>query len=70
MTEAPRVLSIGLFDRETGRPSARSLARHHIRHHYRVKSLRCSECVVHNRCQGLPIHMVRNQGLHAEMIGL
>ena len=59
----PVRLPVEVFDRETGRLSVRGLARHHVRDRYRAKSLRCSTCLVDDRCEGPPINMVRDRGL-------
>ena len=59
----PRRLSSPLFDAQTGRLSIRELARHHVDTHYRAKSVRCADCRVTERCDGLHINMIRDQGL-------
>jgi MoaA/NifB/PqqE/SkfB family radical SAM enzyme len=58
-----RILRKTMFDAENGRIDIRELARHHVTEGYRAKSLRCRECVVNDRCDGIPINMVRDQGL-------
>lgn len=63
LTEGVRVLDASLFDRSTGRLMIRELARHHIKHGYRCHSLRCRQCPVQDRCEGLPVNLVRDQGL-------
>jgi MoaA/NifB/PqqE/SkfB family radical SAM enzyme len=52
-----------LFDQGSGRVSIRDLARYHIRTHYRSKSSRCDDCLLADRCDGMHINMVRDQGL-------
>lgn len=56
-------LDPSLFEPDTGRLDVRGLARHHVREAYRSKSVRCRDCRVEARCEGLPINMVRDQGL-------
>ncbi len=63
LTEPPATLSADLFDPETGRVSIRPLAREHVATSYRSKSLRCRECRVSERCDGIHVNMVRDQGL-------
>ncbi len=57
------ILDASVFDPETGRPEHRGLARHHVLRHYKGKSVRCADCVVRDRCEGLHINAVRDQGL-------
>jgi len=52
-----------IFEAETGRLGIRSLARYHVSTRYRAKSLRCADCAVSDRCEGIPINMIRSQGL-------
>jgi MoaA/NifB/PqqE/SkfB family radical SAM enzyme len=52
-----------LYDWETGRIDIRPLARKHVGEHYRAKSVRCRECRVDDRCDGVHINMIRDQGL-------
>lgn len=52
-----------LYDWETGRIDIRPLARKHVQEHYRAKSVRCRECRVNDRCDGVHINMIRDQGL-------
>ncbi|MEL6348338.1 MAG: radical SAM protein [Myxococcota bacterium] len=52
-----------LFDMETGRIHIRALSHHHIAHGYRAKSERCRDCAVNDRCDGIHINMIRDQGL-------
>lgn len=56
-------LGPALFDAATGRLDSRALADHHITARYRGRSARCEDCAVSDRCEGLPIQMVRDQGL-------
>lgn len=51
------------FEPETGRLDIRGLARAHVSTQYRSKSVRCRDCVVNDRCEGVHINMVRDQGL-------
>ncbi len=57
------ILSADLFDPQTGRLAIRPLARHHVDTHYRSKSLRCRDCRVNDRCEGIHVNMIRDQGL-------
>ena len=52
-----------LFDPQLGRLDSRAVSRHHIQEHYMAKSERCKDCVVHDRCDGLHVNMIRHQGL-------
>ncbi|NOY28361.1 MAG: hypothetical protein GXP62_21085 [Oligoflexia bacterium] len=69
--QAPRTLLVEpihrlgavLFDPDTGRLSIRELAREHIVKGYKCKSVRCADCPVDQRCEGVAINMVRDQGL-------
>jgi hypothetical protein len=62
LVEAPTVLDRKLFDPETGRIAIRELARTHVVHGYRAKSLRCRDCRVNERCEGAHINFLRDQG--------
>lgn len=53
------------FDWKTGRVAIRPLAKEHVRTFYRSKSLRCRSCPVTDRCEGVHINMIRDQGLQA-----
>jgi MoaA/NifB/PqqE/SkfB family radical SAM enzyme len=59
----PRILRKDVFDPATGRLAVRELARHHVRDEYRGKSLRCQDCRVNDRCDGVHVNMIRDQGL-------
>lgn len=59
----PEVLPAALFDSATGRIDWRALAHHHVSQKYRGKSVRCEDCPVTHRCEGLHINMIRDQGL-------
>ena len=48
---------------EKGRYDVRALAKYHVHHGYRSKSLRCRDCVVKDRCDGAHINLLRDQGL-------
>lgn len=65
MTLVPelRVLQKRWFDPATGRLDTRELTRHHVAEKYRAKSVRCRDCVLEPRCEGLHINMIRDQGL-------
>lgn len=63
LVAAPVRLRPGLFDTETGRTSIRELAREHVTRHYFAKSVRCADCRVTDRCEGLHINLIRDQGL-------
>lgn len=52
-----------LFDPDTGRIAIRALAREHVKTHYFAKSVRCADCRVTDRCEGLHINLIRDQGL-------
>ena len=58
-----RILRQSMFDGETGRLSIADVAKHHVGEQYRVKSLRCHDCKVNDRCEGIHVNMVRDQGL-------
>ena len=51
------------FDWKTGRVAIRPLAKEHVATFYRSKSLRCRQCPVTERCEGVHINMIRDQGL-------
>lgn len=59
----PKLLPRALFDHELGRLDIRALATFHVRERYRAKSVRCADCRVSERCEGLHINMIRDQGL-------
>jgi len=63
LVEPRRLLHEGLFDAESGRPSVDALAHDHVTQGYRVHSLRCRTCRVVDRCEGIAVNMVRDQGL-------
>ncbi|MEC8194626.1 MAG: radical SAM protein [Myxococcota bacterium] len=63
LVDDPADLPAHLFDEATGRLDIRPLARHHIASKYRGKSVRCADCRVTDRCEGIHINMVRDQGL-------
>jgi MoaA/NifB/PqqE/SkfB family radical SAM enzyme len=58
-----QILPKALFEPDSGRLSIRELARLHVRERYRSKSLRCADCRVNSRCDGIAINMIRDQGL-------
>jgi MoaA/NifB/PqqE/SkfB family radical SAM enzyme len=62
LVEPRRILRADGFDAD-GRPDLDGLARLHLREAWRVKSLRCGRCAARDRCEGIPIQMVRDQGL-------
>ncbi|HMV69911.1 MAG TPA: hypothetical protein PKA64_23930, partial [Myxococcota bacterium] len=57
------VLHHWMFDPGTGRLDIRQLSRYHIMTAYRSKSSRCDDCLVADRCDGMHINMIRDQGL-------
>lgn len=63
LTAPRRILRSELFDPATGRPSVAALAEDHVAEGYRVHSLRCRSCRVRDRCDGIHVNMVRDQGL-------
>jgi len=63
VTDEPAILDAGLFDDETGRLQIRPLARYHVEQKYRGKSVRCADCRLNDRCEGIHINMIRDQGL-------
>jgi hypothetical protein len=63
LAEDPMDLSADLFNDETGRLEIRPLARYHVENRYRGKSVRCADCRVTDRCEGIHINMIRDQGL-------
>jgi MoaA/NifB/PqqE/SkfB family radical SAM enzyme len=63
LTEARKILPAALFNAETGRVEIRPLARHHVDTFYLSKSLRCRTCRVADRCDGIHVNMIRDQGL-------
>lgn len=63
LVDEPADLSADLFNSETGRLEIRPLARFHVEQKYRGKSVRCEDCPAMTRCEGIPINMIRDQGL-------
>jgi MoaA/NifB/PqqE/SkfB family radical SAM enzyme len=63
MIEMRPVIPHKTFEQGSGRLSIRDLARFHIKTAYRSKSSRCEDCLVEDRCDGMHINMVRDQGL-------
>jgi len=63
LADTPADLHSDLFNAETGRFEIRPLARYHVENRYRGKSVRCADCRINDRCEGIPINMVRDQGL-------
>lgn len=63
LQEPVRRIGADLFNEETGRVTLRELARRHIAQHYHAKSVRCADCRVTERCEGIHINMIRDQGL-------
>jgi pyruvate-formate lyase-activating enzyme len=57
------VLPASVFSPETGRLDLYPLAGHFVRSGYRAKSSRCEDCALTDRCDGLHINMIRDQGL-------
>ena len=56
-------LSPALFDDESGRVDIRALSRRHIERGYLARSERCRDCRLSERCDGMHINMIRDQGL-------
>lgn len=63
LVERRPVLPHWTFDPGTGRFSIHNLSRYHIQQGYRSKSSRCDDCKLSDRCEGMHINMVRDQGL-------
>ena len=63
LEEAPLRHKPAHFDWTTGRIDIRPLAKEHVSTFYLSKSLRCRQCPVTDRCEGIHINMVRKQGL-------
>ncbi len=63
LADPPADLHSNLFNPQTGRFEIRPLARYHVENRYRGKSVRCADCRINDRCEGIPINMVRDQGL-------
>ena len=63
LVDDPADLYANLFNPETGRFEIRPLARYHVENRYKGKSVRCADCRINDRCDGIPINMVRDQGL-------
>lgn len=63
LVEPRAVLPHDVFDAQTGRVSIKALSKFHIKHHYKSKSSRCEDCRITDRCDGLHINMIRDQGL-------
>jgi pyruvate-formate lyase-activating enzyme len=63
LIEMRAVLPHRVFEQGSGRVSIHQLARYHIEQGYRSKSSRCEDCLVEDRCDGMHINMIRDQGL-------
>ena len=63
LVDEPADLHAKMFDAETGRLLVRPLAKYHVANKYRGKSVRCADCRVNDRCEGIHINMIRDQGL-------
>ena len=63
LVEPRRILRADRFDPVTGRLDTRELAQRHVEGTYFGKSIRCRDCAADAECEGLPIQMVRDQGL-------
>jgi hypothetical protein len=63
LADTPADLHSNLFNPENGRFEIRPLARYHVENRYRGKSVRCADCRLNDRCEGMPINMIRDQGL-------
>jgi MoaA/NifB/PqqE/SkfB family radical SAM enzyme len=63
LVENRPVLPHWAFDPGTGRFDIHALTRFHIQSGYRSKSSRCDDCALTDRCDGMHVNMVRDQGL-------
>jgi pyruvate-formate lyase-activating enzyme len=63
LIEERAILPARLFSPQTGRLDLYELAGHHVRSGYRSKSSRCEDCALVERCDGLHINLIRDQGL-------
>lgn len=63
LVEPIRRISPVLFDPETGRIDIRALSHRHIQRGYDARSERCRDCRLSERCDGMHINMIRDQGL-------
>lgn len=63
LIEIRPVLPHWTMDMATGRYSIRNLTRFHVSQGYRSKSTRCDDCSLADRCDGMHVNMVRDQGL-------
>ncbi|RME23562.1 MAG: radical SAM protein [Deltaproteobacteria bacterium] len=63
LVEERRRIGRAMFDPDTGRLAIGALARDHVARAYRAKSVRCDDCRVRARCEGIHINMLRDQGL-------
>ncbi len=63
LVNARAVLPAETFDEGTGRFNIYQLSRYHVAEGYTAKSSRCEDCALTDRCDGLHINMIRDQGL-------
>lgn len=63
LIEMRAVVPATTFDMGSGRYDIHQLSRYHIGQGYRSKSSRCEDCLVTDRCDGMAINMIRDQGL-------
>ena len=63
LVERRAILPARTFDMGSGRFDIRQLTKFHVQDGYRSKSSRCEDCALTNRCDGMHINMVRDQGL-------
>jgi hypothetical protein len=63
LIELRPILPCWTFDAGTGRFDIHALTRFHIQSGYRSKSSRCDDCAIADRCDGMHINMIRDQGL-------
>ena len=63
LVDEPADLQAKMFDKESGRLLVRPLAKYHVANKYRGKSVRCADCRLNDRCEGIHINMIRDQGL-------
>jgi len=63
LVDDPADLDANMFDPSSGRLMVRPLAKYHVANKYRGKSVRCADCRLNDRCEGIHINMIRDQGL-------
>ncbi len=63
LIEPRAVLPHAVFDQGSGRFDIHQLSRFHIQSGYNAKSSRCDDCAIEDRCDGMHVNMIRDQGL-------